>query len=75
MLATISPEPSGSFTVEKCKNENIQFYNFACGSVCVWNLFSDIKAGTQTTIVREQDAEENIWTKEGLSDGRVEKTA
>jgi hypothetical protein len=25
---------------------NIQNYNFACGSVWVWNLVSDIKGGT-----------------------------
>jgi hypothetical protein len=29
------------------------------------NTVSDIKGGTQTEGVREQEAEENIWTKEG----------
>jgi hypothetical protein len=27
---------------------NEQNYNFACGLTWVWNLFSDIKGGTQT---------------------------
>jgi hypothetical protein len=44
-------------------------YDFACGSVWVWNLVSDIKGGTQTEGVLEQGAEER-W-----SDGRLEKTA
>jgi hypothetical protein len=51
--------------VKKFKNENIQDYNFVCGSVWVRNLVSDIKGGTQTEDVREQGAEENIWTEEG----------
>jgi hypothetical protein len=38
-------------------------------------LVSDIKCGTYTEGVREQGAEEDIWTKEGWSDGRVEKVA
>jgi hypothetical protein len=38
-------------------------------------MVSDIKGGTYTEGVWEQGAEENIWTKEGWSDGRVEKTA
>jgi hypothetical protein len=45
----------------------MQEYNFACGSVRVWSLVSDIKVGTQTEDVWEQGAEENIWTKEGAS--------
>jgi hypothetical protein len=40
-------------------------YNFACSSVRVWNLVCDIKGG-------EQGVEENIWTKEGWSDRRLE---
>jgi ribosomal protein S2 len=30
---------------KKRKNENIRSYNFACGSLWVWNLVSDIKGG------------------------------
>jgi hypothetical protein len=44
-------------------------YNFACGSVWVWNLVSDIKAGTYTECVWEQGAEE------GWSDTKLEKAA
>jgi hypothetical protein len=36
---------------------------------------SDIKEGTQTEGVWEQGAVEDIWTEEGWSDGRMEKTA
>jgi hypothetical protein len=53
---------------------HIQKYNFACGSVWVWNLVADIKGGTQTEGVWEQSAEENIWTEERWSDRRLEKT-
>jgi hypothetical protein len=49
-------------------------YNFACSSVWVWN-FPDIRGGTQIQSVQEQSAEDNIWTEEGQSDRRVEKTA
>jgi hypothetical protein len=35
-----------SSAVEKRENQNIQDYDFACGSVWVWNLVSDIKGGT-----------------------------
>jgi hypothetical protein len=35
----------------------------------------DIKGGTQTEGVREQGAEEDIWTEEGSGDGRMEKIA
>jgi hypothetical protein len=52
---------------------NILDYNFARGSVWVWNFVSDIKGGTQTEGVWEQGAEKDIWTEEGWSDGRVEK--
>jgi hypothetical protein len=54
---------------------DIQDDNFACGSVWVRNLVSDIKGGTQTEGVWEQGAEEDIWTEEGWDDGRMEKTA
>jgi hypothetical protein len=52
-----------------------QNYNFACGSVWVWNLASNIKGGTQTEGVWEQGIEENIWTEDRWSDKRLEKTA
>jgi hypothetical protein len=52
----------------------IQNYNFASGSVWVWNLVPDIKGGTQTEDVWEQGVEENIWTEERWSDMRLEKT-
>jgi hypothetical protein len=52
----------------------IQNYNFACGSVWVWNLVSDIKGGTQTLGVWEQGAE-NIWTEERWSDRWLEESA
>jgi hypothetical protein len=38
-------------------------------------LFSEVKRGTKTEVVCELVAEENIWTEEGLSGRRVEKTA
>jgi hypothetical protein len=38
-------------------------------------MVSDIKIGIQTEGVLEQGAEENIWTEEGWSDRRLEKTA
>jgi hypothetical protein len=50
-------------------------YNFVCGFVWVWNLVSDIKGGTQTEGVSEQDAKENIWTEEEWNDMRLEKFA
>jgi hypothetical protein len=43
--------------------------------VWVWNLVSDIKRGASTESGWEQGTEEDISTEEGLSDGRVEKTA
>jgi hypothetical protein len=48
---------------------------FACRSVWVWNLVSDIKGGTQTESVWAQGAEEDIWTDEGRGEGRMEKIA
>jgi hypothetical protein len=75
VLLPFGPEPSVfSSAVKNRKNLNIQDYNFACGSVWVLNLVSDIKGGTWTEGVWEQGAEEDIWTEEGGSDGRVEKT-
>jgi hypothetical protein len=53
----------------------MQNYNFACGSVWVWNLVSDSKGGTMTAGVWEQGAEEIIWTKEELNCRRFEKIA
>jgi hypothetical protein len=34
----------------------------------------DIEGRTQTEGVWEQDAKENIWTEEGLSNRRLDKT-
>jgi hypothetical protein len=53
----------------------MQDYNFACGSVWVWNLVSDIKGRTQTEGVWEHSAEENIWTEEEWGDRRLNQTA
>jgi hypothetical protein len=64
-----------SSAVRKCKNLNIQDYNFDSGSVCKWNFVFDIKGGTQTEVILEWIAERNIWNEVGWSDGRVEKTA
>jgi hypothetical protein len=50
-------------------------YNFACGSIGVWNMVSDSKRRIKSEGVWEQGAEDNIWAKEGWSDGRVVKTA
>jgi hypothetical protein len=41
----------------------MQNFNFACGSVWVRNLVSNINKGTQTVGVSEQGVE-NIWTEE-----------
>jgi hypothetical protein len=41
----------------------------------MWNLASDIKGRTQTEGIWEQGAEQNVWTEEERSDGRLEKTA
>jgi hypothetical protein len=38
-------------------------------------MVSDIKGRTYAEGALEQGAEENIWTKEGWSDGRVGKAA
>jgi hypothetical protein len=53
----------------------MQNFSFACGSVWVRNLVSDIKGAKYTEGVWEQGAEENIWSEEKWSDGRLEKTA
>jgi hypothetical protein len=42
--------------------------------VRVWNV-CHTKGRAQIETVWEQGAEENIWTKEGGSGGRLEKTA
>jgi hypothetical protein len=48
-LLPFGPEPSVFWSaIEKRKNYNIEEYSFACGSVWVKNLVSDIKGGTQT---------------------------
>jgi hypothetical protein len=49
----------------------MQNYNFACGSVGVWNLVFDFKGETETEGVWEQGVEKNIWTEERWSDGRL----
>jgi hypothetical protein len=76
MLATFQPR---TFCLLICclkyKNKNIQDYNFACGSLWVWNLDSNIKGGAQTESVCEQGAEENIWTDGRWSDRRLENAA
>jgi len=43
--------------------------------VWVWNVVSRAKVRTKTEGVWEQLAEENIWTQESGSGGRLEKTA
>jgi hypothetical protein len=40
----------------------------------MWKLISDIKGGTHTEGILEQGDEQNIWTEEGWSDRRLEKT-
>jgi hypothetical protein len=52
---------------------NIQDYNFAFGSVWVWNL-SPTLSEEQTEGVWEQGAEEDIWTRDRWDVRRVEKT-
>jgi hypothetical protein len=42
----------------------MQLYNFACGSLRVWNLVSHIKGGTWTEGVWEKCAEEGILIEE-----------
>jgi hypothetical protein len=53
MLATIQSRIQSSHVL-------FENFNFACGSVWVWNLVSDIKGGTQTGGVWEQGVEDNI---------------
>jgi hypothetical protein len=38
-------------------------------------LVTDIKGERRLKVFENQGAEENIWTEEGWSDGRLEKTA
>jgi hypothetical protein len=54
-----SAENNKALSTSKIRNEKN-----TCGSVWVRNLVSDIKGGTQTEGVREQGAEENIWSEE-----------
>jgi hypothetical protein len=58
----------------KIKDKNVQNYNFT-RFVQVRKLVSPTKERTQTQGLRKQGAEENIWTSEGGSGGRLEKTA
>jgi hypothetical protein len=65
-LLPFSPEPFAfSSTVQKCKGQNIQDYNFVYGSVYVRNLASVTKGGTQAEGTKDQSAVDNIWTEEG----------
>jgi hypothetical protein len=48
------------------------YHFFACGSVWVWNLVSDIKGEHRLRVFENR---EDIGTEEGWSDGRVERTA
>jgi hypothetical protein len=41
----------------------------------VGNLVTDIKGRTSTEGFSEPGSEENIWIKEKLNDGKLEKTA
>jgi hypothetical protein len=68
-----SPEPF-VFTspAYKHKDYNIWIYSFARGFVCLWNLVSEIKGGTQTEGVWEKGAEENILTQKVLSGRSLE---
>jgi hypothetical protein len=75
-LLPFGPEPSVlSVDVEKLKNLNIRSYNFACGSVWVRILVSDIKGRTKTGGVWEQGAEKDIWTEERRGFRRMKKAA
>jgi hypothetical protein len=53
--------------VEKLENENIQDYNFACGSVWVCNLVSDIKGMLENMVLRifgpKRDEVTGEWRK------------
>jgi hypothetical protein len=53
------------------KNEHIQDCNFASGAIWLWRLVSDIRDEG----VWEWGAQMDIWTEEGWSDRKVEKTA
>jgi hypothetical protein len=52
-----------------------EFFNIYAFLRAISKRVSDSKGGTKTEGVWEQGVEENIWTKEGWSDGRVEKAA
>jgi hypothetical protein len=78
MLATIQFTTFFVFSsaIKNRKKFNyIKNYNFAIGSVWVWNLVSDIVGGTWTEDVWKQNAEENMWTEERWSDRRLDKSA
>jgi hypothetical protein len=64
MLSTIQSRTFVfSYAVWKYRHWNIQNDNFACGSVWVWNLVSDIKVGTYTEGLWEKGAVEGIQTE------------
>jgi hypothetical protein len=49
----------------KCKNKNMQNYNFVSGFVCVWTLVSDIKGG-ETRYSGEYFSQGQIkWQEDG----------
>jgi hypothetical protein len=46
-MLPFGPEPFAlSPAVKKCEGQNLQDYNFACGSAWVWNMISDSKKRT-----------------------------
>ena len=47
---------------QKCKDQDIENYNFACCFVWVWNMVADIAGGKDAEGVWERGVEENIWT-------------
>jgi len=51
----------------------IERRNFTCCFVWLWNLIRDTKG--RALFKGEQGVEENIWTCEGGSGGKLEKTA
>jgi hypothetical protein len=66
LLATIQSRTFLLFRLlSRNKNYSIQNYNFACGSVWVWDLVS---LTLRKEHVWEQGVEGNIWTEERWSD-------
>jgi len=53
---------------------DIQNCNFTCCIEWVWNFVPHTKGRTQIEGIWEQDAEENIWTLEGGTGRKLEKT-